>query len=197
MKTLVPVLIISMLAVPVWAQQIGQRVRVTTTYNVMVGTVIKSADSLSINLDKGGMIDIPFQDIRMMERSTGHTDNKQLGLLIGGMVGAVGGMVVAQGDIEDCKKATRPLNPFYTAAGLDAEEMVCEGDSYRAKKTAQYGFGLAAVGFAVGYSLQKETWEQMAFKTAWLNRPFLIRPQAQLRYRESGMMLSLATEFNF
>ena len=194
MKTLVPVLIISMLAVPVWAQRIGQRVRVTTTYNVMVGTVIeKNLKDLSINLDKGGMIEIPFQNIRMMERSTGHTNYKQLGLLTGGLGGALVGVASARVDIIDCREGVKGLDPFRL---MDLEDQ-CGRDNYTAKKAARYGLVLAAVGFAAGYLLEKETWEQMAIKTAMLNRPFLIRPQAQLRYRESGMMLSLATEFNF
>lgn len=192
MKTLLSVLIISMLAVPVWAQQIGQRVRVTTASSVMVGTVAeKDLNDLSVNLDQGGMVSIPFQDVTMMERSIGRTDQRNLGLLIGGLGGLLVGGLIENRDYGRCSDAAEATSRY---TGYDLGNPCTDN---RAKTAALWGFLSGAGGFIVGYYLEKETWEQVAFKASWWDRPVLIRPQARLGYREKGMMLSLATQFSF
>ena len=155
-------LIIGLAAGPqaLFAQDVGERVRVTTVYGSVVGQVVETDDD-RFTLSGGGSF--RHIDINGLERSTGRSA-WQRGLVWGGAVGALGGTVLAA-----------------WASSLCFVEACDDGDV--SLGTALVGgviFGAAGgvAGMGIGALLGPERWESIP-----LGSDIVASPLAELRLR--------------
>lgn len=134
---LITALAIFITALPVFAQQVGQRVKVNTGYSTIVGNVIeKKEEGLSISLDQGGVVNVPLDDIKMVQWSSGKEKRILEGLMIGALSGGALGAAVGWYNDKNC---------------WDCPSTIVES-------TALYGIGFGAIGLIVGLFLEKEEW---------------------------------------
>lgn len=155
-------LIVGLAAGPhaLFAQDVGERVRVTTVYGSVVGQVVETDDD---RFTLGGGGSFRHIDISGLERSTGRSAWKR-GLVWGGAVGAVGGTV------------------FSAWASTLCFTELCDDDSV-SLGTALVGgviFGAAGgvAGMGIGALLGPERWESIP-----MGSDIVASPRAELRLR--------------
>ena len=94
----------NLLAVPISAQTIGDRVRVTVTGEMMIGEVTGvSLEGFDIDIEDAGSASVVRSEIERLERSTGIESHWKRGLLIGGIGGLTAGLL-AGSEFGDCQR---------------------------------------------------------------------------------------------
>lgn len=193
-RIFVIVLMTCLVSGPLCAQEIGQRVRISTDYKTVIGTVVeRNRTELTLALNHGGSTKIRLGDIKGMERSGGKTNKRFSHSVMGGLLGGAIGAVRERNAKKQCEEDFEDVG-----FGSDDARDSCEfWSSGVIADWITFGGGGAVLGFAVGYFLEKEKWTKMPFETSMFNRPFLIHPQADLVYNELGTRLSLVAKITF
>ena len=169
-------LIIGLAAGPhaLFAQDVGERVRVTTVYGSVVGQVVETDDD-RFTLSGGGSF--RHIDISGLERSTGRSAWKR-GLVWGGAVGAVGGTVLGAWGSTLC----------FTEA--------CDDDGVSLGTALVGGVIFGAVGgvagMGIGALLGPERWESIP-----LGSDIVASPLAELRLHSGSPAARFSARITF
>ncbi|WP_425155054.1 hypothetical protein [Candidatus Palauibacter sp.] len=142
---------------PLRAQEVGDRVRVTTAGGMVVGRVVgMSGDGFDLGLSGGGSGSFTRVDVVRLERSLGTSSAWKRGLLYGGAGGALVGFTIARTLITaTCDVVT---------LGTATEECSEEGFGVALASGAIWGAIGGVLGMGVGALIRgPESWEDIAF----------------------------------
>ncbi len=160
----------SLLAVPISAQTVGDRVRVTVAGETMIGEVTGvSSGGFDINIEDAGSASVVRSEIERLERSTGIESHWKRGLLIGGIGGLTAGLL-AGSEFGDCQRE-RTLGDVL----LDQPGSGCTQTAEEIGWT--WGFAGAGIGGILGLGVgalikTRESWLTVPNRaTAWTFRP--------------------------
>ena len=152
---------------PVFAQNVGDRVRVTTGGGTVVGRVVSiSGDGFDVGLGGARSGSFARDEILRLERSLGTQSAWKRGLLFGGAGGALAGFTVARTLIyATCDVVT---------LGTATEECSNDGFGVALASGAIWGGVGALLGLGVGALIRgPERWEVMATDDADIFTPIV------------------------
>jgi len=156
---------------PASAQDVGQRVRVTTATGTMTGEVTEtSAEGFDMAVDGGGRRTVANSGVQRLERSLGDRINRTEGFLVGAVIGATVGASLSDGTTDLLGGAARVMGGV------------------------TLGISLGLVGLLAGHLITVEQWERIPNATG----PATFSPLIDLRLGNlgrSGMVLGARMSF--
>ncbi len=164
--------LLAMAATPLWGQEIGSRVRVTTMNGLMIGTVEnKGSDQFNLNLEGGISRTVAFREIQVLELSLGKRSNAKKGFMIGAGAGVLAGVLYGLAVSDNCSDI---------ADAFGGNDLGCKetGASTMVLAAAIWGGVLGLGGAGIGHRLKSESWEEVRVPTA--SRRFQVRPMVEL-----------------
>ena len=149
--------LLAMAAGPLWGQEIGSRVRVTTMNGLMIGTVEnKGSDRFNLNLEGGISRSVAFGEIQVLELSLGKRSNAKKGFMIGAGAGVLAGVLWGLAVSDNCSDIFQGM--FAGANDLGCKEA---GASTMVLASAIWGSVLGLGGAGIGHRLKSESWEEV------------------------------------
>lgn len=157
-----------LIPVPLSAQSIGDRVRVTTSMMVAVGEVTTMDNQGFQVLERGALQSFSYADIARLERSAGRQSLWKKGLMYGGGTGVGAGVLYGALVSSTCDVLT-----------LGAASNECAETGAQVALVAGLAWGAAGglVGAGVGALIRREAWDDIPFAGTRLSFSPIVAPR--------------------